>query len=71
MNAIRVRKRLDLRGSDEQDLERRVEMFRRTLQARSGSILHIKWNGRAEEPAHSASIVYHVPLDGVRLDVPE
>lgn len=69
MNTIKVRKRFELNASDERDLERRIDTFRRALCARGGAILDIKWNGRSASPGRSASIVYHVPLGATQIEM--
>lgn len=68
MNKIQIRKRLEMRGRDDEDLVRRIDDFRRALKEHEGAILNIKWNHGDRRSESHASVLYHVPLTAANLE---
>jgi hypothetical protein len=61
MTETEPRNRVELRGRDGWDLQRRVITFTEAVAARSGDVLEISWCGADERRGHRAAVFYHVP----------
>lgn len=72
MTQIEVRKRLEISGTTQHDLIRRVELFREALRERHGHITSIEWRYEVEPRAQFlAAVKYSLPVRGLQNFPPE